>query len=204
MKNPSQAVPRSRGAGEPEQEHRVPQFAELNALTAADDAEKQAVAARRSISKRSRSKRKHPLPGEYLAAGSRRPPRQSAAATVLHRDAVAALHVLKQKHAALFDANPQEFRRQINRARSLVLSLRRGPRPDPVIASAAREVAAGARVEDIFKAQYPGRKESDEQVYAMALANFRSKVNAYRRRHPRLKHQRDRRKTRTSPAETAA
>jgi hypothetical protein len=120
---------------------------------------------------------------------------------VLHRDALNALRSLKREHRSLFDANPEEFRRQLKRAQGRVLSLKRGPKPDPVIASAAREVAAGARIDNTFEGRYPGLKEKNEDLHPMALESFRTKVNAYIRRRPRLKRQRDRGKMRPKPLE---
>jgi hypothetical protein len=124
-------------------------------------------------------------------------------AGVLHQDALAALRILKREHHALFETSPDEFRRQVRKAQGRVLRLKRGPKPDQVIASAARAVAAGAKMEDAFEdafgRRYLGLKEKDPDLHAMVLESFRTKVNACIRRHPRLKRLRDQRRMRTQP-----
>ena len=114
----------------------------------------------------------------------------------LAQDAIKAFRVLKRKHRAQFESDPKDFRRQVHKAQSRVLSLKRGPKPDPAISSAAREVAAGAKIETIFQTMYdPDLKTKNEDLCAMALENFRVKVNTYIRRHPFLKRQREQKKT---------
>ena len=116
------------------------------------------------------------------------------ARTIFVRDGCAAFRALKRQHRALFDSNPEEFRRLLRKAEGRVLNRKPGPKPDEDIARAAREVIAGARIEDIFGKRFPTLKPRDEKLYAMALESFRAKVNAYIRRRPRLRRLRDRRK----------
>jgi hypothetical protein len=133
--------------------------------------------------------------------GRRRPRCHPDPAAVLHQAALAALRILKRQHHALFETSPEEFRRQVRKAQGRVLSLKRGPKPDPLVATAARAVAAGAKMEDAFEdafgRRYLGLKEKDPDLHAMVLETFRTKVNAYIRRHPSLRRLRDQRRIRT-------
>jgi hypothetical protein len=113
---------------------------------------------------------------------------------MLFRDACGAIRTLKREHRSVFDSDPAEFRRQLGKAEGRVLNRKPGPKPDADIASAAREVVAGTQIEGIFQLRFPGLKTSNEALYAMALESFRTKVNAYIRRRPRLKNLRDGRK----------
>jgi hypothetical protein len=102
--------------------------------------------------------------------------------------------LLKRKHRAYYDTNHKAFRATVDEAHSRVLRMKPGPKDDPQVSRAAREVALGARVEDVFAHEFPHRRPGDEDLYTMAMENFRGKVNAYIRKHPRLKRLRDRRK----------
>ena len=145
----------------------------------------------------------HPLecPGTRRSGESHKTRRLSP----LLQDAVTAVRSLKRKYRLLFQSDPKDFRRQLKKAEGRVLNLKRGPKPDPAISSAAREVAAGMRIEEAFQKRFPSLKTSgNESLYAMALDSFRSKVNAYIRRHSQLKRQRDRRKARTNAPNNSA
>jgi hypothetical protein len=112
----------------------------------------------------------------------------------LFDDALEEARRLKRQHRALYKADPKAFRAVVAKARSRVFRMKPGPKDDPQVSRAAREVALGARVEDVFACEFPHRYPGDEDVYAMATENFRGKVNTYIRKHPRLKRIRDRRK----------
>jgi hypothetical protein len=59
-------------------------------------------------------------------------------------------------------------------------------------------------MEDAFEIRYPGLRERYEQLYAMALESFRTKINAYIRRHPQLKRLRNRLRLQARKSSTAA
>jgi len=111
----------------------------------------------------------------------------------LFRDALDNARGLKRKHRALYEANHKAFRATVSKAHSRVFRIKPGPKDDPHISGAAREVALRARVEDVFRREFPHRRPGNDNLYAMALENFRGKVDAYIRKHPRLKRLRDRR-----------
>jgi hypothetical protein len=123
----------------------------------------------------------------------------------LFHDALKQDRWLKRTHRALYMADPKAFRAVIAKARSRVLRMKPGPKDDPLVRQAAGQVARGARVEDVFRREFPHRRPGDEAVYAMALETFRGKVNTYIRKRPRLKRLRDRRKkSATEPAQPIA
>lgn len=116
-----------------------------------------------------------------------------ADSTTVSQDAAAAFRALKRKHRSLFASDPKGFRRQLRKAESRVLRLKPGPKPDPTVAKAARDVAAGKTIETVFQELYPSTlKLNNEDLYAMALESFRAKVNGHIRSHPHLKNLRDR------------
>lgn len=104
--------------------------------------------------------------------------------SALLQDAMDAMRKLKRKHRVRFEEDPKDFRRYIDKAKSRVLTLQRGPKPDTTISNAAREVAGGASVEKVFQKVYPSLvQQKDKALYAMCLESFRTKVNTRIRRH---------------------
>jgi hypothetical protein len=101
--------------------------------------------------------------------------------------------LLKRKHRAYCDANHKAFWDTVKKAHSRVFRMKPGPPADPLISRVAREVALGARVEDIFKREFPHRRPGDEDLYTMAMETFRGKVNKHIREHASLKRLRGRR-----------
>ena len=123
---------------------------------------------------------------------SRSARRQRDRQKALLKDALGADRKLKRGHRAYWKADPKGFRALVAQAHSRVFHMKSGPPPDPLVSRTAREVALGAHVEDVFKRDFPHRRPGDEDLYAMAVENFRGKVNTYIRKHPRLKRLRDR------------
>ena len=121
------------------------------------------------------------------------PPARNDPMRVVFDDAVKQDRGLKRKHRALFEADHKVFRYVIGKAHTWVFHMKPGPKDDPQITRAAREVAFGARVEDVFEREFPHRRPGDEDLYAMAHENFRGNVNKYIRNHSPLKRLRDRR-----------
>jgi hypothetical protein len=128
----------------------------------------------------------------------RTPPARNDPMRVVFDDALKGDRLLKRKHRALFEAHPEVFRAILAKARGRVFRMKPGPPADPLISRVAREVALGARVEAVFKREFPHRRPGDEDLYAMALETFRGKVNKHIREHASLKRLRDRRKRSTA------
>jgi hypothetical protein len=149
----------------------------------------------------SESKDTRPVPAKTQKAAKRKKrippppndPAQNDPARGLFDDALEQDRLLKRKHRALYDSDHKAFRDVVAKAHGRVFRMKPGPKEDQLISQAAREVARGARVEDVFTREFPHRYPGDEDVYAMAIENFRGKVNKYIRKHPHLKRLRDRR-----------
>lgn len=76
--------------------------------------------------------------------------------TALAQDAAKVLRQLRRKHRRLFDADRRHFRDVIKRAVGRLCRLRPGPKADLRIARAARELARGANVKDLFRTYIDG------------------------------------------------
>jgi hypothetical protein len=183
MKDSSHAVPRLQGAGTPELEYRDPRFAELDKQIAAEkEARTKALAstsgdstpAATASSARTRKGR----PGTRLLDGP---------AKALFNDAATAARQLKRKHHAAYDADLKTFRATVQKAHSRVFRLRPGPKPDARIAGAARERAAKASWESLYKKYIDHHSEMTEFTRILAEEGFRRKLNGYLQRHSRLR-----------------
>jgi hypothetical protein len=133
------------------------------------------------------------------------PPSPDDPARSLFDAALQSDRALRRAYRSFYDSDPKGFRAIVAKARSRVFRMKPGPKEDPLVSQAAREVARGTRVEDVFRREFPHRRPGDEAVYVLAMETFRGKVNAYIRKRPHLRRLRDRRKkSATEPAQPIA
>jgi hypothetical protein len=108
-------------------------------------------------------------------------------AQALFDDAVAEARRLRRKHRAYYELDPKRFRSTVSKAHCCIYRLKPGPKTDQRIVNAARDRARGAE----WPTLYPLYIEhySDMPVFTRALAEdgFQRKVNAYLKRHQRLR-----------------
>jgi hypothetical protein len=110
-------------------------------------------------------------------------------------DTLTAFRQIKRRHRNLFESGPDQFRRLLRKCEGRVFNRKRGPKDDPIIASAAWEVANGDSIEVAFSKRFPEHlKTLNEDLYTMALGNFDRKVKRYIRRRPHSKRLQSRRK----------
>jgi len=107
----------------------------------------------------------------------------------LYRDAVAADRRLKREHRAYYVSDPKGYRETVRRARSRVLRLKPGPKPDrnSRIPKAARERGRGVPWRELYPKYIAGYIEMNLVTKGYAEDGFRRRVNEYLRNHPRLK-----------------
>jgi hypothetical protein len=106
----------------------------------------------------------------------------------LYDDAADQARRLKRKYRAIYNADPHRFRTQVRKAHARVFRLKPGPKADARIARAARDVARGADLKDLFRTYIDGHNSMTEFTRTLAEEGFRKKVNRYLQRHPRLGH----------------